>query len=104
MPVYDTYDFGNTDPWANTAVRACFSILGGVDCHCRSGPAARWRARWTGPSQTLSRLYSMPASNFHDITSGSNGEYSAAAGYDLVTGLGTPVANALIPYLSASGP
>jgi hypothetical protein len=34
------------------------------------------------------------------ITSGSNG-YSTAAGYNLVTGLGTPVANLLVPDLVA---
>ncbi|MGA2811848.1 MAG: S53 family peptidase [Candidatus Acidiferrum sp.] len=38
---------------------------------------------------------------FHDITSGSNGTYSAVAGYDLVTGWGTPngigLINALAP-------
>ena len=28
---------------------------------------------------------------FRDITSGSNGAYSASAGYDFVTGLGSPV-------------
>jgi hypothetical protein len=28
--------------------------------------------------------------HFHDITSGSNGEYSAVTGYDLVTGWGSP--------------
>jgi kumamolisin len=27
---------------------------------------------------------------FHDITSGSNGAYSAVVGYDLVTGWGSP--------------
>lgn len=37
--------------------------------------------------------------NFHDITSGSNG-YSAEPGYDLVTGIGSPVANQIIPILS----
>ena len=36
-------------------------------------------------------LYStVPASDFHDITVGANGAYSAGPGYDLVTGLGTP--------------
>ena len=34
-------------------------------------------------------LYANP-SLFRDVTSGSNGAYSAATGYDLVTGLGTP--------------
>src|SRR5207248_1549749 len=40
---------------------------------------------------TLNAVYSMAASNFHDITSGSNG-IVAAAGYDLVTGRGSPYA------------
>jgi len=37
-------------------------------------------------------------SNYRDITSGSNG-YSAGLGYDLATGLGSPLANNLVPYL-----
>jgi subtilase family serine protease len=39
------------------------------------------------------------ASNFRDITSGSNG-YPATIGYDLATGLGSPLANSLVPYLA----
>ena len=36
------------------------------------------------------RLYQLCAGNsFHDVTSGSNGGYSAVAGYDRVTGIGT---------------
>jgi kumamolisin len=46
-----------------------------------------------------SRIYSIPASNFRDVVSGSNGDYSAAAGYDLVTGLGAPKMDVLIPTL-----
>ena len=42
-------------------------------------------------------LYAIDAADFHDITSGSNGGYSAGPGYDMVTGLGTPVANMLVP-------
>jgi len=37
---------------------------------------------------------------FHDIVSGSNGAYSAGPGYDLVTGLGTPIANQLVTALA----
>jgi subtilase family serine protease len=40
---------------------------------------------------------------FHDITSGSNGSFSAATGYDDVTGLGSPIANELVPYLGGDG-
>jgi hypothetical protein len=36
---------------------------------------------------------------FHDITSGSDGTYSAGTGYDEVTGLGSPIANELVDYL-----
>jgi len=46
-------------------------------------------------------LYNLPASDFHEITSGSNGGESAGPGYNLVTGLGSPVANQLIPDLVA---
>ncbi len=38
---------------------------------------------------------------FHDITAGSNG-YSAGPGYDLVTGLGTPIVNKLVPVLAST--
>ena len=50
----------------------------------------------------LTRLYALASSkpyDFHSITSGYNG-YEASAGYNLVTGLGTPVANLLIPDLA----
>ncbi len=49
-----------------------------------------------GSTQTLSLLYQLPASAFHDITSGNNGQFSASVGYDLVTGLGTPKAQNVI--------
>jgi subtilase family serine protease len=38
--------------------------------------------------------------NYHDITQGSNGGFSCMSGYDLVTGIGSPKANALIPALT----
>jgi subtilase family serine protease len=44
----------------------------------------------------ITDLYNMSSSNFHDITTGSNGN-PAKVGYDLVTGLGSPKANVLIP-------
>ena len=54
-------------------------------------------------NQLQTDLYSLPSNAFHDITTGFNG-YFASQGYDLVTGLGTPVANVLVPdVLSASG-
>ena len=50
----------------------------------------------TGGLQAL--LYSLPASDFHDITSGFNG-YVAGPGYDLVGGLGTPRADQIVSDL-----
>ena len=46
-----------------------------------------------GPSQTLPAIYHF-SSAFHDVTIGSNG-YLAGPGYDLATGLGTPIAYVL---------
>ena len=54
-----------------------------------------------GRTQTLPLLYQLPANDFHDITSGSNG-FSAGAGYDLVTGRGSPKANLVVAGLLGS--
>jgi subtilase family serine protease len=54
-----------------------------------------------GTANTINPSY------FHDITSGNNGadpDDYAIAGYDLVTGLGSPVANGLVPALSGGSP
>ena len=54
----------------------------------------------TGPTEAQQALYSLPQSDYNSITGGNNG-YSAGAGYNLVTGLGTPVANLLVSDLVA---
>jgi subtilase family serine protease len=53
------------------------------------------------PRQTLQALYSLPARDFHRITSGYTG-VSAHPGYNEVGGLGSPVANLLVPGLAAA--
>jgi hypothetical protein len=57
--------------------------------------------------QLQSDLYALSAANFHDVTTGTNFYGNTAGpGYDLVTGLGTPVANLLVPDMvgtSATG-
>ena len=46
-------------------------------------------------------IYPLLGSNcFRDITSGSNGAYHCAEGYDMVTGLGTPDMKQLVAKLS----
>ncbi|HET6328177.1 MAG TPA: hypothetical protein VFG04_26065 [Planctomycetaceae bacterium] len=56
-----------------------------------------------GLTQTLPMIYSLPSTDFHDITVGNNGTYSAGTGYDLVTGRGTPIANLVVPALAGYG-
>jgi hypothetical protein len=58
----------------------------------------------SSPQEVMSILYKNPAA-FHDITTGtSNGspQYSARAGYDYVTGLGSPIANLVVSALVGS--
>src|SRR5208337_4578955 len=52
------------------------------------------------PTEAQQDLYSLSQADYNVIANGSNG-YSAAPGYNLVTGLGTPVANLLVPDLIA---
>jgi hypothetical protein len=59
------------------------------------GAAQQGGGPLTGATQTLPAIYSAAQSDFHDITSGSNG-YTATAGYDLVTGRGTPKAQLIV--------
>lgn len=58
-----------------------------------------------GATQTLYALYRMGSSNsatyFHDVTTGNN-TYDASTGYDMVTGLGTPIANQVVKALVAA--
>jgi subtilase family serine protease len=102
VAVYDSYDdVDNTGPW--------FQIGGtSLSCPCWAGIIAitdQDRARFgldtlDGATQTLPRIYALPAGDFHDITVGNNGA-PALPGYDLVTGRGTPIAETLIPDLAA---
>jgi subtilase family serine protease len=47
-------------------------------------------------------IYGLSASDFHDITTGSNG-WPAAVGYDEATGRGTPIVNLIVPALAGVG-
>lgn len=54
----------------------------------------------TGDSQLLSAIYSAALKgDFHDITSGKAGKNRAGVGYDLVTGVGSPMAQSLVGAL-----
>jgi hypothetical protein len=79
---------------------AASPIWAGLIAIADQGRVLEGGAPLTGYDQTLPALYSLPAADFHDIVNGDNG-YLAGQGYDLVTGLGTPVANLLVPDLAS---
>jgi Subtilase family len=98
--VYDSY--GGAGGWGQyggtSAGAPQWAALVAITNEGRSSPLSS--------SGTLNGLYSLLSSNntintiyLHDVITGSSGTYSAAPGYDLVTGVGSPVAGQLIPYL-----
>lgn len=51
-----------------------------------------------------SRLYALGELVFHDVVSGSNGAFKAGPGFDLVTGLGSPIGTKILAGLAATAP
>ncbi len=109
FPVYDTYSFGTTDPWAeiggtSDAAPQWAALIAIAD----QGRVLAGKTPLDGATQTLPMIYSMASSNFRDITTGTSTgtpHETAAAGYDLVTGRGSPIVTQLVPSLiGASSP
>ncbi len=99
VAVYDSYNNGTNDPWeilGGTSVAA--PSLSAMFAIADQGREIAGEGTLDSRSQTLPMLYAAPSTDFHDITSGNNG-FAAGAGYDLVTGIGSPRANLLVPYL-----
>ena len=94
--VYDSYYYGGWLQVGGTSLAA--PVWAGLIGIANQGRAA---TKLNTLSNVPADLYSLPASDFHDITSGNNG-YAAGPGYDFVTGLGTPKANVLVPALASS--
>jgi len=96
---------GNADPETgySVVVDGDQTVIGGT-----SAVAPLWAGLLARINQSLGKnvgyvnalLYSSKAeATFHDITSGSNGTYSAGPGWDACTGLGTPDGAALLAAL-----
>ena len=105
VAVYDSYDYPSS-PWLQVGGTSLSTPMwAGLIAIVDQGRAMAGASSLNGATQTLPALYQLPSADFNDVTSGSNGtpNYSAGAGYDLVTGLGTPVANKLIPDLAGYG-
>jgi hypothetical protein len=99
VAVYDSYNNGSSTPWevlggTSVAAPSWAGIIAVVD----QGRVLAGKGTLDSRTATLPLLYGAPAADFHDITSGNNG-LPASAGYDLVTGRGSPRANLLIPYM-----
>ena len=103
---YDSYNnTNNSGNWFGAVGGTSLStpLWSGLIAIADQGIVAAGGSPLTGYSQTLPDLYSLPGSDFHDITSGSNGGYSATSGYDEVTGIGSPIADQLVPGLVGYG-
>jgi kumamolisin len=98
---------GDADPATgyNVVVDGAPSVIGGT-----SAVAPLWAGLLALVNQSLGAnvgyinplLYSAKvAATFHDVTSGSNGTYSAGKGWDACTGLGSPNGAALLAALRA---
>ncbi len=96
--IYDSWDWP-TSPWqvfGGTSLAT--PMWAGIMAIVNQGRVLSGLTPLDGRTQTLPKLYTLPASDFHDITTGNNG-FAAGTGYDLVTGRGSPVANLLIADL-----
>ena len=104
VAIYDSFTNGSNTPWSvsggtSLGAPAWAALIATADQLRQSVNEAPLNS-----SQTLQMLYSLPSGAFHDVTTGSNLNYSAGPGYDLVTGLGSPVANLLVPDLVVGPP
>jgi hypothetical protein len=99
FPVYETYGNSSSAPWlqyggTSDAAPQWAALVAIAD----QGRAIDGEAALSGTT-LMKDLYSLPSSDFHDVTTGTSSgspRESATAGYDLATGLGTPIANLVV--------
>ncbi|HZZ29214.1 MAG TPA: S53 family peptidase [Pirellulales bacterium] len=97
VAVYDSYGSGGWAEFGGTSAGApqWAALVAIAD----QGRAAAGKGSLANVQDVL---YTLSKSDFHDITSGSNG-FSAGTGYDLASGLGSPIASSVIRDLVAYG-
>jgi len=101
--VYDPDDYGGWVEVGGTSLST--PLWAGMIAVADQGRSVLGNSPLDGPNQTLPALYGDQnyTTNYHDITQGNTGLYSAGPGYDLATGIGTPIASHLMPALAAYG-
>jgi hypothetical protein len=105
VSVFDSYDnLDGSGPWIQVGGTSLAApAWAGLIAIANQGRVLAKETTLDGPGQTLQALYAISPADFHDVTSGSNGVFSAGLGYDEVTGLGTPQAVALMADLANYG-
>ena len=100
VAVYDSFDFPGS-PWITVGGTSLATPLFAASIAVADqGRVLQGLGTLDGRNNTLPTLYSASAAQFHDITSGSNGNNQfAGPGYDLVTGRGSPMLNFIVPDL-----
>ena len=103
VPIYDSYDFSSWQTFGGTSLAS--PLFAGIVAVADQVRVAEGLGTLDGPSQTLPDLYTLPTGDFHDITAGANAGSSTVApgvGYDLVTGLGSPIVPLVVDNLVAT--
>ena len=105
VAVCDSYDYGSSAPWqqvgGTSLATPCWAGLIAIADQLR----AAQNVPLLNGTLAQSLIYSIYensaqyAAAFHDVSGGNNNGFSAGPGYDLVTGVGSPVANVLVPAL-----
>jgi hypothetical protein len=104
VAVYDSYNGTSAGPWEQIGgTSESAPAVAGLIAIANQGRMIAGATTLDGPSQTLLALYSIPSSDYSDVTSGGNDAFAAAPGYDETTGLGTPKASSLVPDLADYG-
>jgi pseudomonalisin len=82
--------YGGPSQWGGTSVSA--PIFSGLWARviAAKGEGLGFAAPW---------LYLLPASDFHDVTTGNNNGYSAKVGYDFASGRGSVIASKMIRHI-----
>lgn len=102
LPVYDSYDFPTAPLIKAFGTSIAAPMFAGLIAIADEGRAVANLPPLTS-SQTLAALYSSAANgDFHAIPSVDNGSLNQP-GYSTVTGLGSPIADKLAPYLANYG-
>jgi hypothetical protein len=102
FPVYDSYNNGTANPWSqfggtSDAAPQWAALIAIAD----QGRALAGLGALDSPT-LLKDIYGLSSSDFHDITTGKTTGFpneSAGTGYDLATGLGSPVADKIVSDL-----